>query len=158
VIEWCYKRSRANEEQLAVFYCSRGKESYGSRPAEIIQSFVAQLARTNEEVLQTITEHFKDRKHRPLSLEECQGIIIDALKHSRPTTFIIDALDECEDDAEVLLQVLLEISNCVLCPGKQSNLKFLLSSRLQVRLPEDFPSCKSFVRIFFRALSGDEIS
>lgn len=137
------------KEQLAIFYCSRGKESYGSRPAEIIQSFVAQLARINDNVLQTITEHYKDRKDRPLTKVECHNILIDALKHSPPTTFIIDALDECEDDAEGLLQVLLDISNNVTGPGRRSNLKLLLSSRLQVHLPEDFPSCKPFSQKHF---------
>lgn len=126
-----------------MFYCSKGKGNSGTSPIEILRSFIAQLAESNAEVFKSVSEYYEMRNKKldkQLTLKECQEILINSIEPQSKITFVVDALDECESDAVVLLQILSGVSNQL--QEKKSQPSFLFSSRLQVTLSDSFPVCK----------------
>lgn len=101
---------------------------------DVLRSLIAQLTPSNNDssISQTIEYEYKRRERRPIEIQECSDLLARLVDEHENTTFIIDALDEC-DDADALLLHLRK-----LC-GK--TVKFFLSSRHQVMVDDAFPSC-----------------
>ena len=74
---------------------------------------------------------YASRKARPIELQECSDLLVRLVKEHEKITFIVDALDECEDADELLLH-LKDVC--------RKSVKFF-SSRNQVQIDKAFPNC-----------------
>lgn len=78
-------------------------------------------------------KHSSHGAKQPLDADECRALLKKFTQRVPRTTFITNALDECQN-AEVLLQYLEDFQD------PDGKIKFLFSSRLQVDVKECFPS------------------
>lgn len=79
-----------------------------------------------------IESMYESRKARPIEIQECSDLLMRLLKERGKTTFVVDALDECENADELLLH---------LKNSHRKSVKFLFSSRNQVKVHNAFPNC-----------------
>ncbi|KAL2842090.1 ankyrin repeat-containing domain protein [Aspergillus pseudodeflectus] len=98
---------RATLGRLAFFYCS--KSVGGSFDAKtILRSILAQLSYSPSAsaITSSIRKRYDERLSNvnggDLSLRDCEDHILELTSQNRPTTIIIDALDECADNGTLL--------------------------------------------------------
>ncbi|KAH6962195.1 hypothetical protein BKA56DRAFT_598467 [Ilyonectria sp. MPI-CAGE-AT-0026] len=116
-------------QAMAYFYCKRDDETRRN-PQGILRSFIRQIASISHhddmihEAVQGLRNKLEKDKCGDLDIPTCQGILATLIRSYTSTTFILDALDECDDEpcAELMtaLQTLME--EC-------SRLKLFISSR-----------------------------
>lgn len=140
IIEWHFKRIRSKEkDKLVFFYCSRNHREKTSS-LEVLRSFIAQLAQSNDSlsISPLVKTLYEKREKVPLKLDECSNLLARLVSEHQQTTFIIDALDECDDAATLLIhlkyfwKLISEAENCV---------RIFFSSRNQVEVFDQFPDC-----------------
>lgn len=107
-----YMEPQSKDHALAYFYCNF-KESQRRDPAIIVRSLVKHLcAGIPGSFPEPVSNIYKERKHKadlsnPLSIEECQSILVRLSAGFLRTTIIVDALDECDRQTRVRLCNLL---------------------------------------------------
>lgn len=113
------------------FYCSR-KKSGRTTSLEVLRSFIAQLTKSidGSPTLSMIDNEYQSRKKRSIEIQECSDLLMRLVKEHENTTFIVDALDECENADELLLH-LKEVC--------RQPVKIFFSSRNQVKIGDAFP-------------------
>ena len=113
------------------FYCS-GKKSGRVTSFEVLRSFIAQLAKSidGSPTSPVIDDEYESREIRPVEIQECSDLLVRLVKEYENTTFIVDALDECENADELLLH---------LADLHRNSAKFFFSSRDQVQVDNTFP-------------------
>ena len=134
----------AIDNRVAFFYCSQQH----SKCDDVLRSLLAQLAiETSGELVKPLRKWFELQTGTPfkhskkshanvlphtghkVSRQECVELLIEILKPAQQTTqqttFIIDALDECDDYHELLQSLNSMQESC-------SQLKILVSSRMGV--------------------------
>lgn len=141
IIEWHFKRIRSKEkEKLVFFYCSRNHRAKTSS-LEVLRSFIAQLAKSDDSlsISPLVKTVYEQRKNVPLKLDECSSLLARLANEHQQTTFIIDALDECDDTATLLIHLrhFWELTS-----GAKTSVKLFFSSRNQVEVCDQFPDCK----------------
>lgn len=114
---------------MAYFYCKRDDKTRRN-PLGILRSFIRQIASISHDddmihgAVQELRNKLEKDQCRSWDIPTCQGILTTLIRSYTSTTFILDALDECDDEpcAELMttLQTLME--QC-------SNLKLFISSR-----------------------------
>ena len=127
-------------ERLVFFYCS-GKQGAINRPHDVLRSFVSQIALSIDglSISQLIVTEYEKRRQKSLNADECIDLISKLITQYGQITFIVDALDECEDPDALLIH-LGALYRASL--GNESRVQIFFSSRYQVELPEDFPPCQ----------------
>lgn len=112
------------------FYCSR-KQAGRTTSLEVLRSFVAQLTKSidGSPTSPVIDNEYEDRKQRSFEIQECSELLVRLVKEHKNTTFIVDALDECENADELLLH---------LRDVHRKSVKFFFSSRNQVKVGNAF--------------------
>ena len=115
------------------FYCSR-KQAGRTTSLEVLRSCIAQLAKSTDgsPISSVIEGLYQSREERSIEIHECSDLLVRLLKEQENTTFVIDALDECEDADELLLH---------LKDVHRNPVKFFFSSRNQVQVRKAFPNC-----------------
>lgn len=129
------KKSQSRKgERLVFFYCSK-KQAGRTTSLEVLRSFIAQLTKSIDGSFtpSMIEGLYESRKKCPIEIQECSDLLVRLLKEHEKTTFVVDALDECEDADKLLLNLKNSARNSV---------KFLFSSRNQVQVDKTFPSCR----------------
>lgn len=81
---------------------------------------------------------YEKRRNTALRIQECSAHLVGLINQNQRTTFIVDALDECED-ADVLLLHLDHIYKISSETGTPINIFF--SSRYDVDVHQKFPDC-----------------
>ena len=137
--------ANAIDNRVAFFYCSQQH----SNSADVLRALLAQMSygtdgdlvqpvrkwfelqtgvpfRTNKKLHTSVLPHLS----RKISPKECVELLDEIIPYTTQTTFIIDALDECHDQYELLRQ-LKEMQE------KFSNLKIFVSCRMGI-----LPRCK----------------
>ena len=137
--------ANAIENRVAFFYCSQQHSS----SVDVLRALLAQMSyetdgdlvqpvrnwfelqtgvpfRTNKKLHTSVLPHLS----RKILLQECVELLGEIIPYTTQTTFIIDALDECHDQYELLRQ-LKEMQE------KFSNLKIFVSRRMGI-----LPRCK----------------
>ncbi|KAL8929566.1 MAG: hypothetical protein Q9208_001235 [Pyrenodesmia sp. 3 TL-2023] len=163
------KRESRNEHVcLAYFYCTRNKAGFdgvqelnlASEPVEIFRSLLKQLVKTegSKKLDVSVTDKYQQLdadvdEPRRLTMFECIELIV-SISWDRPTTIIIDALDECRSaNVRDLLKGLDEI---ILRSPK--TVKILMSTR-PVSAVIDCLRDKQYASLEVNAdLNGDDIS
>lgn len=131
IIEWHFNYSQSQEkERLAFFYCSE-KRGERTTSLEVLRSFIAQLIKSADDstIIPVIEDEYKQRQKRPIEIQECLSFLTKLISGYENVTFIIDALDECEDADELLLHLRNLYGNTV---------KFFFASRHQVQVGAHF--------------------
>lgn len=115
------------------FYCSR-KQAGRTTSLEVLRSLIAQLAKPTDgfPTSSVIEGIYQSRKGCPIEIQECSDLLVRLLEEHEKTTFIVDALDECENADELLLH-LRDLT--------RQPVKFFFSSRNQVKVRKAFPNC-----------------
>ncbi|KAJ5717884.1 hypothetical protein N7488_003530 [Penicillium malachiteum] len=133
----------AKADKFAFFYCSRKQgTNEANSPKVVLQSLLRQLAwsKINLSVAPTVKEKYRQWQQdqgyggRGLLADDCIQILTGLIATDNHTTIIIDALDECSNFDDLLsnLEQIMVAS--------QWKVKFLLSSRMHVPVPEIFPA------------------
>ncbi|EED14424.1 ion channel nompc, putative [Talaromyces stipitatus ATCC 10500] len=96
-----------HEQQVSYFYCAK-THGLGSKPIELFQSMVRQLAwlPKDSQIEQYINDEWKRRqasKTDRLSLNDCKMLLLRLIPRVRKTILIIDALDECDSPRDVFI-------------------------------------------------------
>jgi len=103
----------SNAFPIAYFYCARDSaETERADPGKIMGAILKQLARPNrhQPIKEPIATEYERRrkkaedscpKLRQLTIEDCTSLILE-LTRVDPAVIIIDALDECEENSELL--------------------------------------------------------
>lgn len=141
IIEWQFKRIQSKEKEiLAFFYCSRN-QGEKTTSLEVLRSFIAQLARSDDglSISPLVKPEYEKRQKVPIKLDECSSLLARLVNEHQQTTFIVDALDEC-DDAAALLIHLKHFWDLI--SGAKTSVRLFLSSRNQVEVFDQFPGCK----------------
>lgn len=141
IIEWQFKRIQSREkERLVFFYCSRNHREE-TTSLEVLRSFIAQLSKSdgNLPISPLVKTEYEKRKKVPLKLDECSSLLAHLVSEHQHTTFIIDALDECDDAATLLIH--LKYFWKLISEAKIS-VRLFFSSRNQVEVHDQFPDCK----------------
>ena len=127
------------------FYCTRNPaEPERATPDAILRSLVRQLACSSSDgtILEPVRELYTSREENgfaagPLTLDESTALIIELTQDRPLTTFIVDALDECDLSSRgELLDALSRIlqDSCSL-------VKILVSSRADADIVCHFSDC-----------------
>ncbi|GAM37911.1 ankyrin repeat protein [Talaromyces pinophilus] len=95
-----------HEQQVSYFYCAK-THGLGSKPIEIFQSMVRQLAWSpkDSQIEQCVKDEWESRQLSEtdrLSLDDCKMLSLQLIPRLRKTIIIIDALDECDNPREFL--------------------------------------------------------
>lgn len=141
IIEWQFKITQSKEkERLVFFYCSRNHRQETSS-LEVLRSFIAQVAKSDDSwsISPLVKTEYEKRKKVPLKLDECSSLLARLVSEHQHTTFIIDALDECDDAATLLIH--LKYFWKLISEAKIS-VRLFFSSRNQVEVRDQFPDCK----------------
>ena len=114
------------------FYCSR-KQGGRTTSLEVLRSFIAQLAKCTDgfSTSSVIEGIYQSRKGRSIEIQECSDLLVMLSKEYEKITFIVNALDECENADELLH----------LKDVNRKSVKFFFSSRNQVKVCRIFPKC-----------------
>lgn len=141
IIEWHFKRIQSREKEcLAFFYCSR---NHGEKTTsiEVLRSLIAQLAKSDDSlsISPLVKTEYEKRENKPLGLNECSSLLARLVNGHQQTAFIIDALDECDDAATLLLHLK---HFWELISEAQNSVRLFFSSRNQVEVRDQFPDCK----------------
>ena len=100
------------------FYCARNSaEPERANPEAILRSLVRQMSylQPGGAILKPVQDQYDKRMNEgfadgPLSIEDCEALILELTKHRPLTTIVIDALDECDSKKRgILLQTLSTI-------------------------------------------------
>lgn len=94
-------KSNPNHEGFAFFYCKRNEEHKRQEPLWILRSFVRQLSTiaSDKNSMQTHVQefYFKTRQESSEpSMRDCKELLLAFINLYPKTTFILDALDECD--------------------------------------------------------------
>lgn len=113
--------SASNTSPIAFFYCARSSaEPERAKPVEVLKALLRQLASSKPDIpiCEPVATEYKARKRKAdddcsklkqLNVSDCTRLILQLTEH-RPAVILIDALDECEEDARhELLEALDEI-------------------------------------------------
>ena len=113
--------SNPQAPSVAFFYCARSiAEPERGKPLEIMNALLRQLASSKPDmpVKELVAQEYEVRKRKAhedgstlkrMTIKDCTRLILEIIK-TCPTTIIIDALDECEEDTRYeLLEALDEI-------------------------------------------------
>src|SRR5205814_842797 len=120
------------------FYCSSNPQR--DEPVDVLRSLLAQLAYSTDgsSVAEPVKKRVLERRNDPnfgqkLSLDDCVELLIGITQTNRSTTIIIDAIDECADDYELVetLRSICKVSR---------NVKLFLSNWMHVRVTQHFES------------------
>ena len=79
------------------------------------------------------------RERTLLNEHECIDLLAKMIREYHQVTFIVDALDECED-ADKLLILMNKLYRCI--STTESRIKFFFSSRYQVEMIGEFLDCR----------------
>ena len=90
----------------------------------------------------------------PLKINECCNLLAGLINEHQQITFIIDALDEC-DDAETLFIHLNHFLKLV--SGIKYSVRFFFSSRHQIEVCEQFPDCEKMKLEKCRDLTNEDM-
>lgn len=116
-------------QAMAYFYCKRDDETRRN-PQRILRSFIRQIASISHhddmvhEAVQGLRNTLEKDKCADLDIPTCQRILATLIRSYTSTTFILDALDECDDEPCTELMTALQtlMAEC-------SRLKLFISSR-----------------------------
>lgn len=107
----------------------------------MLRSLISQLAESNNGMsISPVMKHeYYKRKTLPIKIEECSDLLAALIKESQQTTFVVDALDECEDTDALLLHLkyLYDI-----VPRTKHSIRIFFSSRNHIDVLEPFPDCR----------------
>ena len=122
-------KSGPNQEGFAFFYCNRN-ETERREPLSVLRAFVRQLSTisSEEDSIQThLKKLYKESrlKSSELTINNCKEIILKFINICPRTTFILDALDECEKRSRSELIDLFDY----LLSNAEKPLKIFISSR-----------------------------
>lgn len=93
--------SNPNHEGLAFFYCKRNEEPKRQEPLWVLRSFVRQLSTIagDEYSMQKRLQQFyiqtRQKSSEP-TIGDCKELLLAFINLYPKTTFILDALDECD--------------------------------------------------------------
>ncbi|KAF4627977.1 hypothetical protein G7Y89_g10175 [Cudoniella acicularis] len=139
VIEWIFNDlQHVEDDRMAFYYCSKGRESGGTPPLAVLCSFIAQLGTCIEgAIAPSIVREYETREKRSLEIDDCHDILVDLVNSNGTTVFVVDALDEYANPHVLLLhparlQQVIE--------GVAKPVNFLFSAHPQVKPPPDFPN------------------
>lgn len=118
-----------DQEGVAYFYCNRNEEERRT-PLSILQSYVRQLAAPQRRPGQMRTQLKKlcletRRKGSDLGFSLCQDELLESINGYSKTTFILDALDECEPESRWKLVSAMES----LLSNSKNPLKIFIAGR-----------------------------
>lgn len=126
-------------EKLAYFYCNRAEESRRN-PESILRTLVQQLTQTNGlDIQEAVVEIYNKRKEKgqassPLSLQECQELLIKLVDAYSQTTICLDALDEVDSTVRIRLLKALKLA----IDKSKKPLKIFATSRNDVDILHQF--------------------
>lgn len=93
-------KSNPNHEGLAFFYCNRN-ETERQEPLSVLRSFVRQLstiANDEDSIQKNLRQLYLQTRLRAseLSMDVCKSLLLEFINLYPKTTFVLDALDECD--------------------------------------------------------------
>lgn len=134
-----------DDHALAYFYCNY-KEHQRKDPATIVRCLVKQLCSGSAgSFAEPVSDIYNKRKinadlTNPLSMKECQSLLMRLSAGFRRTTIVVDALDECDRHTRGKLCDLL--AHVVSSPSSKGNtIKVFVTSRDDGDLRAKFESC-----------------
>ena len=133
-------KSNPNHEGLAFFYCNRN-ETERQEPLSVLRSFVRQLSTIfkDEDSIQKRLRQFYIQSRLKASeptLGDCKELLLEFINLYPKTTFILDALDECDKHKR---GVLIETFDYFLARASRP-VKIFISSRPDSDVKERFKS------------------
>lgn len=84
-------------------------------------------------------EKYKSDTRLSFNIEECADLLINLINEYHQTTFIVDALDECDDPHLLLLRLKFLWKHV---SKTKKSIKFFLSGRNQIEVFFHFPNCE----------------
>ena len=127
-----------NNEALAYFYCDRNQVDR-QNSVSILRSFVRQLSMTRDGgAIQTSAVQLYKKKRQKgfasgdLDKEECVDLLLQHVNAYPQTTLILDALDECEHNLEII-----KVFDHLICVSLKP-IKIFISSRPDENIKERF--------------------
>jgi hypothetical protein len=87
-------------------------------------------------------------------MDDWRSLLVGLVKLYQRTTIVVDALDECENSAELLRNLMMLWDSA---DGAKRRIKFFFSSRTHVELPEKFPAWEKVELDSQKSLTVDDM-